>query len=166
MKVIVPLIFSLNEPSWRSSMCWGLRSWSSWMRWRISSAASSIFFWRSVRWSIFSFFLWTYWWMASRSLISWSNSSSWGVGLVAFLFWLLASRDVSWLTSSGCSAAPSPKDFFGGMTKVTALPKVVKWVHRRWAPMLGTCSQMLWVKNKATQMLMVKDLRPSKHYLP
>jgi hypothetical protein len=32
--------------------------------------------------------------------------------------------------------------------------------------MLVTCSQMLRVKNKATQMLMVKDLRPSKHYLP
>jgi hypothetical protein len=25
-----------------------------------------------------------------------------------------------------------------------------KWVHRRWAPMLGTCSQMLHLKNKAT----------------
>jgi hypothetical protein len=31
---------------------------------------------------------------------------------------------------------------------------------------LVTCSQMLRVKNKATQMLIVKDLRPSKHYLP
>jgi hypothetical protein len=32
--------------------------------------------------------------------------------------------------------------------------------------MLGTCSQMLWLKNKATQkMLNVKVLRPSKHYL-
>jgi hypothetical protein len=31
---------------------------------------------------------------------------------------------------------------------------------------LVTCSQMLWIKNKATQVLMVKDLRPSKHYLP
>jgi hypothetical protein len=31
---------------------------------------------------------------------------------------------------------------------------------------LVTCSQMLRVKNKATQMLMVKDLHPSKHYLP
>jgi hypothetical protein len=31
--------------------------------------------------------------------------------------------------------------------------------------LLVTCSQMLRVKNKATQMLMVKDLRPSKHYL-
>jgi hypothetical protein len=32
--------------------------------------------------------------------------------------------------------------------------------------MLVTCSEMVRVKNKATQMLMVKDLRPSKHYLP
>jgi hypothetical protein len=29
--------------------------------------------------------------------------------------------------------------------------------------MLVTCSQMLYIKNKATQLLMVKDLRPSKH---
>jgi hypothetical protein len=33
--------------------------------------------------------------------------------------------------------------------------------------LLGTCSQMLWVKNKATQkMLNDKVLRPSKHYFP
>jgi hypothetical protein len=30
--------------------------------------------------------------------------------------------------------------------------------------MLVTCSQMLQIKNKATQLLMVKDLRPSNHY--
>jgi hypothetical protein len=30
---------------------------------------------------------------------------------------------------------------------------------------LSTCSQMLWIKNKATQLLIIKDLRPSKHYL-
>jgi hypothetical protein len=30
---------------------------------------------------------------------------------------------------------------------------------------LVTCSQMLWIKNKATQLLKIKDLRPSKHYL-
>jgi hypothetical protein len=34
-----------------------------------------------------------------------------------------------------------------------------KCLHRR--DLLGTCSKMLWVKNKATQMLMVKGLRPS-----
>jgi hypothetical protein len=33
--------------------------------------------------------------------------------------------------------------------------------------LLGTCSQMLWVKNKATQkMLNDEVLRPSKHYFP
>jgi hypothetical protein len=32
-------------------------------------------------------------------------------------------------------------------------------------PLLVTCSKMLRVKNKATQMLMVKDLSPPKHYL-
>jgi hypothetical protein len=30
---------------------------------------------------------------------------------------------------------------------------------------VGPCSRMLYIKNKATQLLMVKDLRPSKHYL-
>jgi hypothetical protein len=31
---------------------------------------------------------------------------------------------------------------------------------------VGHLSQMLRVKNKATQILMVKDLCPTKHYLP
>jgi hypothetical protein len=31
--------------------------------------------------------------------------------------------------------------------------------------MLVTCPQMLRVKNKATQLLIIKDLRPSKHYI-
>jgi hypothetical protein len=35
--------------------------------------------------------------MISMSLISWSNSFSWNVGLVAFLFWLRASRRESLL---------------------------------------------------------------------
>jgi hypothetical protein len=63
------------------------------------------------------------------SLISWSNSSSWNVGLVAFLFWLRASwrESVSWFVSNGCSAAArGTVIFFGGMTKVSALPKVVE----------------------------------------
>jgi hypothetical protein len=30
---------------------------------------------------------------------------------------------------------------------------------------VGPCSQMLYIKNKATQLLMIKDLRPSKNYL-
>jgi hypothetical protein len=29
---------------------------------------------------------------------------------------------------------------------------------------LVTCSHTLWVKNKATQLIIIKDLRPSKHY--
>jgi hypothetical protein len=31
---------------------------------------------------------------------------------------------------------------------------------------VGPCSRMLYTKNKETQLLMDKDLRPSKHYLP
>jgi hypothetical protein len=89
---------------------------------------------------------------------------------VAFLFWLRASRRerVSWFGSSGCrAAAPVAEAFFGGMTKVDACRKWSKRVHRRWVPMLWTYSQMLSVKNKATQiMLNVKVLRLSKHYIP
>jgi hypothetical protein len=62
------------------------------------------------------------------SLISWSNSSSWSVGLVAFLFWLRASRRerISLFVSSDYSAvAPGAVIFFGGMTKVSAC--------RRWS---------------------------------
>jgi hypothetical protein len=31
---------------------------------------------------------------------------------------------------------------------------------------VGPCSQMLYIKNKATQLLMIRDLHPSKHYFP
>jgi hypothetical protein len=31
---------------------------------------------------------------------------------------------------------------------------------------VGPCSLMLYIKNKATQLLMIKDLRPSIHCLP
>jgi len=31
---------------------------------------------------------------------------------------------------------------------------------------VGPCSGMLYTKNKATQLLMDKDLHPSRHYLP
>ena len=48
---------------------------------------------------------------------------------MALLFWLRASRRerVSWFGSSGCSvAAPGAVVFFGSMTKVDALPKIVE----------------------------------------
>jgi hypothetical protein len=31
---------------------------------------------------------------------------------------------------------------------------------------VGPCSRILHIKNKATQLLMIRDLRPLKHYLP
>jgi hypothetical protein len=31
---------------------------------------------------------------------------------------------------------------------------------------VSPCSRMLYTKNKATQLLMDKDLRPSEHYFP
>jgi hypothetical protein len=81
--------------------------------------------------------------------------------------YLLASRreTVSWLVFSGCSAAPGAVVFFGGMTKVDALPKVVEVSTPEVGANVGPCSQVLYIKNKATQLLMIKDLRPSKHYL-
>jgi hypothetical protein len=30
---------------------------------------------------------------------------------------------------------------------------------------VGPCSRMLYIKNKATQLLTIKELRPLKHYL-
>jgi hypothetical protein len=46
------------------------------------------------------------------------------------------------------------------------IPKVHE-PHVRRAHLLETCSQMLRVKNKATQkMLNIKVLRPSRHYVP
>jgi hypothetical protein len=30
---------------------------------------------------------------------------------------------------------------------------------------VGPCSQMLYIKNKTTQLLTIEGLRPSKHYL-
>jgi hypothetical protein len=100
------------------------------VRWRISSAASSIFFWRSARETSSPSSFKPANGLLQGPWFSWSNSS-WGVGLVAFLFWLLASR--RW------------------HDKGHSFSKVVKWVHQMWTPMLRTCFQMLWVKNKATQ---------------
>jgi hypothetical protein len=31
---------------------------------------------------------------------------------------------------------------------------------------VGPCSRMIYTKNKATQLLMIKGLHPSKHYFP
>jgi hypothetical protein len=69
--------------------------------------------------------------------------------------------------SSECSAAPSPEDFFGGMTKVTAC--------RRWSNEFTGGGRQCWglvlkcYKLRTRQhrkKLMVNGLRPSKHYFP
>jgi hypothetical protein len=31
---------------------------------------------------------------------------------------------------------------------------------------VGPCSRLLYIKNKATQLLTIRDLCPSKHYFP
>jgi hypothetical protein len=67
---------------------------------------------------------------------------------------------VQWLQSSPWHCCLLRRHDEGG-----CLPKAVVQVHRRWAPMLVTYSQMLYIKNKATQSLRIKDLRLPKHYL-
>jgi hypothetical protein len=87
------------------------------------------------------------------SLISWSNSSSWSVGLVAFLFWFRASRRerVSWFGSSSCSAAaPVAEAFFGSMTKVSAC--------RRWSKEFTGGGRQCW-----SLVLKCYELRTRQH---
>jgi hypothetical protein len=106
-------------------------------------------------------------------LISWSNSSSWSVGLVAFLFWLLASRRereresllvcVQWLQCSPwrcyllrrhdegwCFVEDCGNEYTGGGRQCWGL--VLK------------CYELRTRQHK--KKLMVNVLRPSKHYFP
>jgi hypothetical protein len=71
------------------------------------------------------------------------------------------------LTSCGFSAAPSPEEvFFGGMTKATAC--------RRWSIEFTEGGHQCWglvlkcyeLRTRQHKILMVKVLRPSKHYFP
>jgi hypothetical protein len=50
----------------------------------------------------------------------------WTSGLSLLASSLSERERVSWFVSNGCSAAPGAVIFFGGMTKVDALPKVVE----------------------------------------
>jgi hypothetical protein len=50
----------------------------------------------------------------------------WTGGLSLLASSLSERERVSWFVSSGCSAAPGAIIFFGGMTKVDALPKIVE----------------------------------------
>jgi hypothetical protein len=68
--------------------------------------------------------------------------------------------------SSGCGAAPDAAVFFSGITKVDALPKVVEVSTPEVGANVGPCSWMLYIKNKATQLLTIRGLRLSKHCLP
>jgi hypothetical protein len=65
-------------------------------------------------------------------------------------FWLLVLRSVSWLTSSGCNAAPSAEDFFGGMTKVITC--------RRWSNEFTGGGHQCW-----SLVLKCYDLRTRQH---
>jgi hypothetical protein len=50
----------------------------------------------------------------------------WTSGLSLLASSLSERERVSWFVSNGCSVAPSDVIFFGGMTKVDALPKIVE----------------------------------------
>jgi hypothetical protein len=84
-----------------------------------------------------------------------------------FLFWASLRGIPSWLMSSGARAAPHAIAFFGGMTTVVA--RAVVEGGRLSSPEVGTNVGHLFsnvvIKDKATQLLKIKDLRPSKHYL-
>jgi hypothetical protein len=54
------------------------------------------------------------------------------------------------------NVVPSPIDDIGTSSSAPRPRKKV----------VGPCSQMLNIKNKATRLLMINDLRPSKHYSP
>jgi hypothetical protein len=72
---------------------------------------------------------------------------------------------VSWFVSSGCSAAAGAVIFFGGMTRVDALPKVVEVS----TPEVGANVVLKCYELKTRQhknRLMVNALCPSKHYFP
>jgi hypothetical protein len=103
-------------------------------------------------------------------LISWSNSSSWNVGLLAFLFWLRASRResllvcVQWLQCSSpwhcyllrrydkgqCFAEGCGSEYTGDGRQCWLL--VLKFYELR--------------TRQHRNRLMVNALRPSKHYFP
>jgi hypothetical protein len=97
----------------------------------------------------------------------WSGTPWFGTTLRWWLIWVRCEHE-------GLSL--SPKDRLSSLLIYT----LIKYNHSRLygqsldlnlyglypRVMLRTCSQMLWVKNKATQMLMVKGLRLPKHYLP
>jgi hypothetical protein len=75
---------------------------------------------------------------------------------------------VSWFVSSGCSAAPGTVVFFGGMTKVDALPKVVEVSTPEVGANVGHLfSNALELRTRQhKKKLMVNALHPSKHYFP
>jgi hypothetical protein len=55
-------------------------------------------------------------------------------------------------------------DQFGDQTKYTCMIDNILIITN--ILLVGPCSRMLYTKNKATQLLMDKDLHPLKHYLP
>jgi hypothetical protein len=75
----------------------------------------------------------------------------WTSGLSLLASSLSERERVSWFVSNGYSAAPGAVIFFGGMTKVDALPKVVEVSTPEVGANVGDLFSNAMIKNKATQ---------------
>jgi hypothetical protein len=157
MEIFIPVILVVETLLMKLSAR-GLWFWSSWARCRSSSEASSICFWRSARRAIFSFFRWTCWWSISiflYFLVQIVFRRRWTDGLPLLASGLPKRDDILIGVQRLQSGRPCRWSFFrrhdeGDVCRRFSKPKKWKWVDRRWAPMLGACSQMLWIKNKTT----------------
>jgi hypothetical protein len=108
--------------------------------------------------SFFSLLFSTCWCMASRLLISWSSSSSCGVGLATFLFWLRASlkRILSWLVSRGARTTPGAVVFFGAMMKVV-VNEFTEGGRQCWSLVLNCYTHL---KTRQHNVKKIVNLRP------
>jgi hypothetical protein len=68
--------------------------------------------------------------------------------------------------SIGCRAAPGAVIFFGGMTKIDALPMIVEVSTPEVGTNVGDLFSNAELRTRQHKMLMIKALRPPKHYFP
>jgi hypothetical protein len=108
-----------------------------------------------------------------RSLVSWASKKQNSVAL--------STAEVKYIVAGHCCAQllwmrQTLRDYGYKLSKVPLLcdnesairmtNNPVEHSRTKHIDNVDPCSRMLYTKNKATQLLMGKDLRPSKHYLP